>query len=349
MKYPTIFTFLLSLFLSFSGATIGNAGTNTETMLVDSHNMSFFIGIEGTRSTIPEMPYIVGIEITPTDVVISAGDSIQFQAESVYNTGKRVPIPDGFVCDSGTITINGLFTSSLAGEAVISINNNTSPHVIVTVLPATPHRLTIIMPDSFDYGNIYPIEGLIAYKLFDVYNNEISLNRSIATYKITKNQPGILIQQMSGNAPSPMMMALAPIIKAGYIAEDGKLLFFERGSYTVTAKLNNITATKVIDVGFESPYQNVIAWKDYRITGIDFDKGLVTVDYQMGEIKTAILPISNAWKESFYGNSLLDKFKIICWGHYAILSKRAEIVIEDNNDKMNKLLQQMLLPMGANK
>ncbi len=293
--------------------------------------------------TILAPSYVAHVEISPSDAVINAGDSISFFATAYYNTGETRDMSDGFVCDLGIFTSNN-FSSQVAGRASITIDcNGVTGQAFVSVLPAPPHKLTIKMADTFDYGYLYPLASLVDYSLYDKYGNPTEFDKSKCLYQIQKNSKGILGQQLGGGVTTnPILKALAPIIKAGYIADKDNILFFERGNYTVTANYNGIVGIKNIDVDFASPYQNVEAWKDYRIVKIDFEKSVIEAGYSVMPNDTEEIRVPQHFLEKFYEGSFIDKFQTICLGHYLILQKRTEIIKEANRQQMNGLLRLLL-------
>lgn len=293
--------------------------------------------------TIPSKPYIIRVDISPPDAVINAGDSMSFFATLYYNTGKTADIASGFVCDLGTFTSN-IFSSSRVGRASITLDcNGVTGQALISVLPAPPHRLKIDMVDTFDYGYIYPLVGLVNYSLYDKYDNLIELDKSKVSHQIQKNSRGILGMQLgAGAATNPILKAIAPIIKTGYVADGNNIMFFERGSYTVTANYGNVVATKVVDVDFAAPFSDVEAWKDYRINRIDFEKATIEIVYAVMPDKVETIQIPDHFLNKFYEGSFMDKFQVICTGHYLVLQRRAEVIKEANRLQMNGLLRLLL-------
>ena len=301
------------------------------------------IGTQTITEPVEMKPYIVRVDISPTDAVINAGDSMSFFATAYYNTGKTIEVISGFVCDLGTFS-GSSYSSFVAGRANITLDcNGVTGQASVSVLPAPPHKLTIDMADTFDYGSAYPTAKLLDYSLYDKYDNPIDMNKKKATHHIQKNTLGILGQQLgSGVATNPILKALAPIIKTGYIADGDNILFFERGSYTVTAKYGDIVGTKIITIDFSQPYQGVTAWADYRISKIDFDRSIIDVAYSVMPANIERIQVPEHLMDKFYEGSFIDKFQVICWGHYLILQRRAEVIKEANRQQMNGLLKLLL-------
>lgn len=350
MGYQIIFL-LLALF--FGGNVYATMTTGINTKLIDASNIDFFLSgtTTGTISTIgtisvPSIPYVTRVDVTPKNISIAAGDEIRVYAEAIYNNGNIVDITNKLQTTIGTIT-NGILHSSLAGSGKISIYcDGITSFSEITVLPASLSKVTILMPDSFDYGSTYPVAGLVKYDVFDKYDNPITdFDQSKITYKITKNQPGILMAQLPAVLPASLMMrAFISIITCGYVVEKGQILFFERGLYTVTASTKGCEPTsKIINVGFSEPFTSVEAWKDYSIKEIDLTKKKITVGFTIGtELIEETYDIPTQWTDKFYGASMLDKMQVICYGHYLLLNGRAETIKGLKRKQLNQLLKMMI-------
>jgi len=312
--------------------------TGTETIPIIPSSGTITIGTE----TIPIIPYIIGITITPSFATITAGDSMSLFVDAIYSTGEIFELSNlSFSCDNGTIT-NGIFSSHTAGRATIAVSYaGVTGQAFITVLPAVFSKIEIDMSDTFDYGQIYPISGLIEYKTYDKYDNSTK-PKGVIDYTIKKNENGILLKQLSTSSPSGTIRMLALIIKSGYVIEDGNILFFERGNYTVTAKSDDVTTTKQINVEFSSPFTSIEAWKDYKIDRIDLEKMELTVSYLFDVPVSKTINIPTQWANDFYGDSRLKQMRILCYGHYLILQNRAEAMKELKRKQMNMLLNAII-------
>lgn len=353
MRYNTFFLALFLLFSSHSSFSATIAGTNTK--LVNAGNIDFFLtGTQTGTSTDPDMPHVIFIDISPKNIIFTAGNSIRIMADAIYDTGKVVAIKDGFSCNKGDIKSDGLFTSSQAGKAVISIGySGAYASIEVTVLPATPQRIQINPPASLEYGKKYPMEGLFSYQVSDRYDNEIEIDKALIKTTIKKNAAGNLLSRLiaagGSGVQSPYVAMLRPVLISGYVSEAGEMLFFERGTYTIIAKYEGLMDTKEFAVEFSEPYKNIEAWKDYHMGELNLDNRVVVIDYDInGGIKKVICLQGDIY-DRFYDNGLMCKFYAICYGHYEILATRQEMLEMSSKKVINKAFMGLIAPQGGGK
>ena len=330
MRISSIFLTLLLLFLvNFVHAS----GTSTGTSTV------------GTQTDIPK---IISCNIIPYNIVMNAGDSITVFAESVDETGTVTEYQDGFNSNIGNVSHN-LFTSSKAGKGVISIIcGGVIASTEVTVLPAEPQHITITALKTLEYGKKYQSENLFQYQVFDKFDNDIPIASSSIKSIIKKNTIGNLLGRLISSGESfnsPYVAILRPVLVGGYIVENGQVLFFERGTYTITVQYGNIIGTKEFTVEFAEPYKNIEAWKDYNMGELSLDNRFITITYGIGdEPILKIVPLTGDIYDNFYSNGLMCKLYAICYGHYEILRIRQDMIEANSKKAINKAFLMLIAP-----
>lgn len=337
MKNNTFFLAFLFLLLcgTVQSATVTTTGTST-------------IGTQ----TITPLPKTTAITISPTDTVMSAGESIQFVVSAIDENGNQSKFYYSTSGSGRSITPEGIFTAKTAGRAVISaIGNGMSATAEVTVVPATPAKIIIDVP-AMVYGQIYQMEGLIPYQVLDSYDNEIVVDQEKAKSTIKKNTYGNLLGRLissGGSANSPYVQALKPVLVNGYVFEKGEIMFFERGTYTVIVEYGDVIGTKEFAVNFKAEYADIEAWADYHMGQVNLDNRFVTIRYDIGEGIDTVIPLRGDIYDRFYDNGLMCKFFAICYGHYEILSIRQELLESYSKKAINKVFLGLIQPKVGGK
>ncbi|MFA4871410.1 MAG: hypothetical protein WC623_24640, partial [Pedobacter sp.] len=222
---------------------------------------------------------------------------------------------------------------------------------MVTVLPAAPHHIVVDAPDTFIYGDKYLSDGLASYQILDQYNNEIIPDQSLVKTTIKKNTMGNMLGRLvnaGGSGLSAQYTAmLRPVLIGGYISEAGQVLFFERGTYTITVKYGDIMGTKEFTVIFREPYQNVVAWADYHMGNVSIDNKTVEIQYDILGQGFCVIPLQGDVYTMFDAPGLMCKFFAICKGHYRILEYRQELIEKDKLKTIHKIFIGLIQPQGA--
>ena len=288
---------------------------------------------------------IVSISIVPTDDVINAGESIQFVAIAIDNEGIKKNVT--YSVSDGSITSDGILTVTKAGKTFITARQgDVSAVATITVLPATPHHINIASSPTFVYGDKYTADGLFTYQVFDKYDNEIVVDQTLVKATIKKNTMGNLLGRLinsdGSNINSPYIAIIRPVLISGYISEAGQILFFERGTYTITVKYGDIVGTKEFAVIFREPYTDIKAWQDYHMGKLNLDTRIITIQYDINGGILKVIPLQGKVYDDFYNQGLMCKFYAICEGHYHILGIRQELIEQNSKKIINKAFMMLI-------
>lgn len=335
------FAFLTTFFLLLCSTV------HSETVTTTAGMSTVGTSTIGTQTSTPKT---TDISISPTDIVVSAGESIQFTVLAIDEKGN--PSTFYYSTSGGSISSEGVFTATKAGTVIISvIGNGMLATAKVIVVPAVPAKLAVQVPDIV-YGQIYQLAGLIPYQVLDAYDNEIVVDQESAKSTIKKNTSGNLLGRLissGGSANSPYVQTLKPVLVNGYVFEQGNIIFFERGTYTVTVKYGDVIGTKEFAVNFKDEYRDVEAWVDYHMGIVDLDNRFVTIKYDIGEGIEKVIPLRGDTYDKFYDAGLICKFFAICYGHYEILSIRQALLESYSKKVINKAFMGLIQPKAVDK
>ncbi len=312
--------FLLILVLVLF-AKLGNA---TETVMGSETVMG-----TQTKGTIT-VPYITQAILTPQEVTITAGQSVTYITEVIWNDGLRRKTNKIYTSDSGNLFGN-IFTGTQAGTSIITVAvDGQQATARVIILPAQLEKVKMIINEpTVIYGRLYN-KSLFSFIGYDVYGNTIKLDK--IEFKM-KRKGASHLSTWIGEADIPTtattrLEILKNIIRSGVIFNN-EILFFDVGEYEVLVLINDtLQTTFIVNVIFDN-YPNEMRWANYRITKkINFEKGTFEVEYAFpGE--PAILVQFNVpedWQKQFREGSMVQKFQVFCRCHYRILQKGIELL-----------------------
>ncbi|MGL1903180.1 MAG: discoidin domain-containing protein [Fibrobacterales bacterium] len=154
-------------------------------------------GISQTASITVNAPVIRSIEVTPTNTTIAFGGTQQFSAQAFDMSHNAVPGQFVWTATNGTIDINGLFTSSVEGDATITATSGSiSGSAIVTVSDA-PVLTTITVSPLTSTVNFGETQQFTAAG-FDQFGNSIAAVITWTTEHCTIDPNGLFVGVVEG-------------------------------------------------------------------------------------------------------------------------------------------------------
>ncbi|MFZ5988623.1 MAG: hypothetical protein ACOYWZ_16070 [Bacillota bacterium] len=280
-------------------------------------------------------PYILSVKCIPKDGTMTVGSQGMFRIFILWSDGNQYPYTVTYSCNIGSITTKGnlgFFSSTKSGTAIIKAQVNGFEDMgRIKISPGILKKIALSYTKPLLYGMIYP-KNIFIIKGYDRYDNEVVLNK--IEYKLRKKMATHLSEWI-GETPNSN---LNKTIKAGVVV-NGNLLFFDVGEYEMEVTANAQSTIFSIMVEFDG-YDNSIAWKDYRVIDIDFDKGEFIVEYAFEGYPTirSNFIVKDEWIKQFKEGDIIQKIQILTWLHYKILAERTKVLKEMEYEQFKNLL-----------
>lgn len=290
---------------------------------------------EGTITLTPA-PYITSLKIFPSEMAIKAGGTVAFVSDVIWSDGT-ITHKVMYSCDKGSFKGN-IWTGTQTGEAIITVQRNGIESMAkVVVTPDTIARVRMNITQKIFYGIIYP-KTLFDFICYDKYDNIVITNKIES--KLRKKS----LSHLSTWVGETAMPTLNELIKAGVVF-NSELLFFDVGDYEVNVVINDtLQTTFPFNIVFQG-YEDVVGWTDYRVINIDFDKGIFTAEYTFIGFPAIQVQfnVKDEWQKTFQDGNTTQRLQVLCWVHYTILQKRAELLKDLEYQQFKDLLLKPIL------
>ncbi len=283
-------------------------------------------------------PYITDITIQPKDIVLRAGEPQIFTTRVSWSDNATRTTTINYSYLGGTIDNNGIFMATQTGIYKITAQaDSKADSTNVTIIPDTLAQIEPIIKCKAIYNERININNLFGCQGYDKYGNEVSVSGE--QYFISRNQPGV-IKRWVGTTTS----VLDTLLRQGVIKNNtNEMLFFEKGTFAVTAVKDAISGSKEFIVNFGYGQEDIISWKNYHLIDFD-DNGNITISFRFPgyQEKIVTFQISNGWLKRFEEGSYFEKLQVVGWVHYKILELQKQFLQKIEREQFKELI---LIPL----
>lgn len=310
--------------------TITTMGTQTQERVVGT----IAIPIPGTLTDLIK-PYPVALMVTPKEITIRAGETIEYIVKVRYSNSNG----DIDIRDAKEVTYQNLPGTRQGDYNVTIIADGLSTIVKVKVIPADPIDIKLQIINKINYGERYLIKDCFSVIGMDAYGNQI-LGLSYSFEANLKQSPSKLYQLLDGeelNLPNGNKVSPSIFQSGILIMSDASFIVYDLSEFigTITLAQNKISKTFSFTPQISFSYHAL----PFKIVNVDTSQCTIGVNFYLQQmIINRTIKFPSTWLEEFNKMILSDVIKVICYINLLILQEMEDVYKSNYNELLKQTI-----------